>query len=341
MPPFPIPPQYKNMKTNLFLLTALLLAACNRLPANQEAEHSQDAIIVSQDIEYTGGHACISEDGRFAIESGTRPNGGTSPEYWSVWTIQDEAGRKHRIEHPYSSYQSQVHSLQKDDGATYYLVNCSMKASSREGYEWMEAYKIVGQTVEQVNAIDGSSLLKKDQQFLFRYDIPAWYFATQGAGYDWILEYDSCTRELYRPLTTEDYEITDRYQVYQFDGKQFIDKGERHNKHLHPSLAQYERLLQYCTTEHYIVRVDKLPDGQLRYASWAKPSTMQDKPDMVLTGGKIVSDEENASPAPSHIEYHFTRGNHHYIVNYSDSNHHDCLLVKKGEKVIIKEDILK
>lgn len=62
---------------------------------------------------------------------------------------------------PVSSYQDKVHCLSKNDSTTYYIINCSGKASSRDGYEWLEAYEIVGDTVERVNVVNGAALVKR------------------------------------------------------------------------------------------------------------------------------------------------------------------------------------
>lgn len=36
---------------------------------------------------------------------------------------------------------------------TYYIVNCFGKASSADGYEWLEVYKITGNTIKTVSVI--------------------------------------------------------------------------------------------------------------------------------------------------------------------------------------------
>lgn len=339
------------MKIGTLLIIALLFAACSHQPVNNQADDQQDSVPVSQD-NYDGGsdgHVCMSEDGRITIESGMHPDGGTAPDHWTVWTIRDDEGKKHMIKSPVSSYQDKIHCLSKNDGTTYYIVNCSGKASSRDGYEWLEAYEIVGDTVERVNVVDGSSPYQEDDRFSVNYDIPSWYFATMGAGYDWILEYDIHTKELYVPITTEDNNMTDRYKAWQFDGERFVYQGERPNRHLHSSLSQYDRLLQYITTKDYIVRVDLLANGELRYSSWRKPGTTEENPDIVLTGGKKVHYEVASNQLHPCDEYRFKNGSYQYIVNHCevgrDENgggvHHDYLMVMSEGKVLFKQEIEK
>ncbi len=332
------------MKASILLIMAALFAACTHQTTDNKTDDLQD-----DSLECCDGDVCMSEDGRITIESGRYSGGGTSPDYWTVWTIRNDEGEKHKINSPVSFYQDNVHSLSKNDGTTYYLVNCSGKASSRDGYEWLEAYEIVGDSVERVNVMDGSFPYQKDDRFSVNYEIPSWYYATKGAGYDWILEYDSHSKELYVAITTDDNEIIDRYNAWRFDGEQFVYQGERQNKHLNDTLSQYDRLLQYVTTEDHTVRVDLLADGKLRYASWYRPKTTEDAPDIVLTGGEKVHYEVDPDQTPPCDEYHFWNGSYEYIVNHCEigrddegkDTHQDYLIVRTNRKVLYKEKIEK
>ena len=93
------------MKVGSLLIITALFAACSHQPVNNKADDLQDSVIVSQDNsdESSEGHICMSEDGRITIASGMYPDGGTSPDYWSVWIIKDDEGKKHKIKSPVSS----------------------------------------------------------------------------------------------------------------------------------------------------------------------------------------------------------------------------------------------
>lgn len=293
---------------------------------------------------YEDSHVCVSEDGRVTIKSGMVPGGGTAPDYWATWTIIDNKGKKHVIMSPETSYQDKVHSIVKTDGTIYYIVNCYGKASSSDGYEWLQAYKIVGDTIQEVNVADGGRKIDNND-FEVNYYIPHWYFTTHGAGYDWILEYDAKTRSLYVPIT-EDRDILDRYHVWTFNGERFVYIGEQPHKNLHKSLCNYNRLIHYRTTKDYIVRVDSVDNQGLRYASWKKPKTMGDEPDIIIQGGRkqcyVVAPDE-LCPCD---DYRFNAGSFEYVVNYCEVNrgedgigrHHDFLLVKQNEKVVVKQE---
>lgn len=289
-------------------------------------------------------HICISEDKRITIESGIYPNGGTSPDYWAKWTIINAKGFKHELKFKNTAYMSDVHALRKLDGTTYYIVHCSGKASSSDGYAWLEAYRIVGDSIKEVNVTDGEDNIDNND-FHINYNIPNWYFTTNGAGYDWLFEYDTQTKRLYVPIT-EDGIIIDRYQVWQFNGEQFVYIDELPHKDLHKSLSTYNCLICYFTTKDYIVRVDSLDSKELRYASWMKPKTMADEPDIILKGGKRQKHTTEADELEKCDDYHFKNGNYEYIVNYCETKllnegigeHHDFLLVIGKNNILIKQE---
>lgn len=336
-------------------IVMLLLAACNEsgntnnAKAIQESPYEETSTEYSDSVKtagYESGRVCVSEDGRVSIESGVIPGGGTSPDFWAKWTIIDDAGKKYVIEYPESSFQSKVHSITKKDGTVYYLVNCFYKSSSRDGSEWLEAYKIVGDTIQAVNVADGGNNIN-NKEFSVNYNIPSWYFATNGAGNDWILEYDIHSKNLYVPVTTEDGSITDRYKIWHFDGNKFVCQGEKSHKKLHKSLANYYTLIRYATTKDYILRVDLLDDGELRYASWKRPKTMADKPDIIIKGGKWQHREVPSDELRPCDNYRFRNGSFEYVVNYCEVKkaenglveHHDFLLVKRNGQVITKQEL--
>lgn len=245
-----------------------------------------------------------------------------------------------------TSHQSNIHTITKADGTVYYIVNCFDKASSVDGYGWLQAYKIVGDTIQEVNVADGGSNINNNE-FSVNYDIPSLYFATNGAGYDWILEYDIHTKNLYVPITTEDKIIIDRYNIWHFDGNRFVCQGEGPHKNLHESLADYNTLIRYATTRDYILRIDALDGGKLRYASWKRPKTMADTPDIIIKGGKRHHHEMAPDELCPCDDYRFYNGSFEYMVNYCEvrkldngwGEHHDFLLVRRNGKVIAKQEL--
>lgn len=337
------------------VISLLVLAACSNGNVKNKDSEPQDSVevaVCSDDSDDEGAgtdddrHVCVSEDGRITIESGIVPGGGTAPDYWARWTVIDKDGGKHVIMSPETSYQDKVNTITKTDGTVYYIVNCYGKASSSDGYEWLQAYKIVGDTIQEVNVADGGCNVSNDE-FSVNYNIPSWYFATNGAGYDWILEYDIHTRDLYVPITTEEGIIVDRYKVWHFDGNRFVCQGESPHKNLHKSLTNYKTLICYATTKDYVLRIDALDDGELRYASWKKPKTMADMPDIIIGNGKKQHYEVASDELCPCDDYRFYNGSFEYVVNYCEvkeledgyGEHHDFLLVKRNGKVMTKQKL--
>lgn len=338
-----------------YIVVAFFLFVATACSNINKSINPEDSVDLDEILEYTDdteyddykdGHVCISEDGRISIESGMVPDGGTAPDYWARWRIKDDKGKTHVMMYPETSYQNKVHAINKTDGTVFYIVNCYGKASSVDGYEWIQAYKIVGDTIQQVNVMDGSDDVG-NHRFLVNYYIPSWYESTKGTGYDWVLDYDVHTRNLHVPITNDKRKIIDRYQVWHFDGNRFVYQGEKPHRNLHQSLADYSCLLCYATTKDYILRVDSTASMGLRYAAWKRPKTMADKPDIIITGGT----KRHYDAAPDELracdDYCFSNGSFEYVVNYCEvkmlenglGEHHDFLLVRKNGNVVKKQEL--
>lgn len=331
------------MKYFSTLLLGLLFVSCvNKSIADDEYTPTEFEYVDNTNIDADrGGYICTSEDGRISIESVMQPHDGTSPDFWSYWTIVDDNGKKQTFkeqgETPFHHY---VHPITKNDGSVYYLVSCYYKASSADAYEWLRAYKIVGDKIKEVNVVDGSDNIS-EQNFEVNYSIPDCYFLTNGAGFNWILEYDANSQNLY-VANIEDGVMLDRYDVWHFNGERFVNMGQQPHKNLHKSLSKYNRLIYYATTKDYIVRVDSITNLGLRYASWKKPKTMADEPDIIIHGGKKRVHPATETERGRCDDYHFANDDYEYIVNYcelGDGEHYDHLLIRKNGRVILKQEV--
>ncbi|MBR3079493.1 MAG: hypothetical protein IKH01_06725 [Prevotella sp.] len=272
--------------------------------------------------------------------------GGTSPSYAVLCQFRTKDGKSSiedfcvkEDEEP--AWVSKVHSIKRNDGTTYYIIARSFRASSNDGYMWMDAFVIDKDTLRNVSVLDCSDDLD-ECGLVINYLISDWYYRTNGEGWDWLFEYDADSRNLYVPLTMYVEEvsppiISDRYKMYHFDGMGFTDKGESSHKGLHQSLSQYIRLAKYFRTKNYIIRVDKMDNGDYRYASWKSSSTISNEPELVVMGGKY--DEKMDS-------YTFYYEGVEYIVGYNEDKHlseggfehHEFLMVRKDGNVLLKEE---
>ncbi len=297
---------------------------------------------VLADVDY---FTCASEDEVMKFYSWDTRQGGTSPCYGVICQFFTKNGKSvtehlgNRELEP--AWVSAVHAIKKDDGMTFYITTRGHRISSNEGYRCMDAFMIDHDTLKNVNVLDAGDDLDGDG-LVVDYRIADWHFATNGEGWDWLYEYDANERNLYAPLTVYIEEtipvLSDRYRVYHFDGKEFVDCGESAHKGLHESLGNYYRLACYFRTKNYIVRVDWMNEkDSLRYASWSTTLDMSRQPDIVIQGGTYDEEEDT---------YTFTNGGYEYIVNSCEnipiaggvSEHHEFLVVRKDGKVMLKEE---
>ena len=236
-----------------------------------------------------------------------------------------------------------LYTIKKDDGSVYYIVEMYCRASSSDADSWLQAFAIKNDQLVRVSVLDGIGDPKKDgERFHVYHGIADWYYATDGEGWDWILEYDPKSKSLYIPTVVYDTSpplFTDRYIVYRFDGQRFVEMGEQPHRGLHKSLANYKRLAWYFKTKNYTVRIDILDDaGTARYASWEKTTDMSQPPALVLIGGKKIE------YYGFYDSYSFENHGYEYFVGYyqtigSDGrpSYDDYLIVKKNGKILLKE----
>lgn len=302
---------------------------------------SLDSILVDKDDVST----CVSEDGVMKFYSWNTGRGGSCPDYAVVCQFRTKEGKlvteDFCVKEDTPALVSAVHSIKKDDGSTYYITIRSHSASSNDGYQWIDAFIIDNDTLKNVSVYDaGDDLDEGDLKI--NYSISDWYYTTNGEGWDWLFEYDAQNRNLYIPQIVYVYEtvpiISDRYRVYHFDGKKFVEQGASAHKGLHKSLANYYRLASYFRTKSHLVRIDWLDQkGTLRYASWKSPLDMSRQPDIVIHGGTYDKEKET---------YTFSNGGYEFVVGYSENEpvsegvykHHEFLLVRKNGKVVLKEE---
>ena len=85
-------------------------------------------------------------------------------------------------------------------------------------------------------------------------------------------DYENCLR------------YTGRYDVLQFNGKEFVSAGTDGAWWLNPNLRNYKRTISNNKTADGIEQIDLMPDGTFRRAVWKGAKTLDDlrkKPDEV------------------------------------------------------------
>lgn len=326
------------------MLLSLFFSCHNRdkRASSVTATEQTDSIclyLASDPVDTNDIFTCVSEDGSMKFSSWDTGMGGTCPDYAVICHFRGKDGETVTVDFCERecdpAWVSAVHSIKKDDGSTYYITTRSHRASSNDGYMWMDAFMIDHDTLKNVSVYDAGDDID-DSGLVINYPIAHWYFATNGEGWDWLFEYDAEDRNLYIPQIVYIDEsipvINDRYRVWHFNGKEFVDKGESAHKGLHKSLAHYYSLASYFRTKNHLVRVDQMDyNGAFRYASWKTTSDMSSQPDIVIQGG--IYDEEKDT-------YTFINDGYEYVVGYREGEpiRHEYLLVRKDGKVILKEE---
>ncbi len=110
-------------------------------------------------------------------------------------------------------------------------------------------------------------------------------------------------------------------------------------KTLHSSIRAYKQPILEWKTAKFQIRVDDLGSDNYRYASWSINKSQSEKPDLVLTGGKLEFDGSGGNH-----QYSFAKGKYLYrcyvnVMGKSDSVP-GFLEVFKGKKQLLSADVL-
>ncbi len=348
------------MNKHIFILaiSALLFVSCNghkekqAEPVKQENKpiemaNEGDTLCYPSEfipVDRTEVQVYVSEDEKMRIYCWNTYQGGTCPDYAAKCQYRTNDGKVRIVDMggygvDNNPAVNNVHSVQKNDGTTIYLIERYFRISSNAGESWIDAYVIDKDSLKVVDVCGKDKMSSS-------YSIADWYDRTI-EGWDWLYEYDAEAKNLYVPETDgESYPLalTDRYTVYHFDGEKFVPKRNQPHRGLHPSLRDYKNLELFFRTKNHIVRIDKLNNGGLRYASWKYPATMSDKPDLVIVGGRYGNQYDADSE-----EYTFVNGSYTYLCGVEEhtptekegvTEYHKYLIVEKGDEVVLKEERL-
>lgn len=270
-----------------------------------------------------------TKDGRLRILYWNTGMGGTCPDIERYTLLKADDGSTHLVEDGHDSPQLlDIYSLKTTRGETVYLLHEYYREWSTYGAAWAWCCRIKG------NTLDTLALFPHGKTSVgVEYNIPGWYFtANDGEGWDWLFDLEG--NDLYVPIVRSDG-ITDRYNLYRWNGLQFDSIGNVGNHRLHASLQEYYDLTSYFVTKGFRVRIDQMGDDTYRYASWPRSKETSSKPDIVIYGGRY--DEQKGC-------YVFENDGYIYRVGDIDSmfggieRKHDGLVVEKGDKVLLWQE---
>lgn len=149
--------------------------------------------------------------------------------------------------------------------------------------------------------------------------------------------YDTSERSFWLPETDEFDSMTDKYYRYTFDGEVFRTTNIPEMSPLVTSkLDGYKCQVLVYSAEEVLLRIDKMPDGTYRYASWREWSkdensaVMCSKPNIILTGGTYNEMTHR---------YYFYNGKYCYIVPDIDwDGHYGRRGIPCHDKLVITYD---
>lgn len=268
-------------------------------------------------------------DGRLRFIYWNTGMGGTCHDIARYTLLKADDGSTHLVEDGHDSPQLlDIYSLKTTRGETVYLLHEYYREWSTYGAAWAWCCRIKG------NTLDTLALFPHGKTSVgVEYNIPGWYFtANDGEGWDWLFDLEG--NDLYVPIVRSDG-ITDRYNLYRWNGLQFDSIGNVGNHRLHASLQEYYDLTSYFVTKGFRVRIDQMGDDTYRYASWPRSKETSSKPDIVIYGGRY--DEQKGC-------YVFENDGYIYRVGDIDSmfggieRKHDGLVVEKGDKVLLWQE---
>ena len=133
--------------------------------------------------------------------------------------------------------------------------------------------------------------------------------------------------------------ITGRILHYRFNGKVFECTGVTYPQGLYKDLCNFQYNIIISYQDPWIFRIDKMPDGNYRYASW-KNKKDTDEPNIVVNGGTYTSTLLDDTDSNAKEEkYVFKNYSYTYeiswIVEYYTYIHSFKVVVKRGDEVLL------
>ena len=133
--------------------------------------------------------------------------------------------------------------------------------------------------------------------------------------------------------------LTGRILCYRFNGKVFECTGVSYPQGLYKDLCNFQYNIIISYQDPWIFRIDRMPDGSYRYASW-KNKKETDEPNIVVNGDTYTSTvlDETISNAKEE-KYVFKNYSYTYeiswIVEYYTYLHSFKVIVKRGDEVLL------
>ena len=175
-----------------------------------------------------------------------------------------------------------------------------------------------------INLEDGSTSYISGNELVFSPNLKFIYsYANDGIDFDGISLHQMIDKKA-QPILITDYDIDEKYK-FEFSnfGKAYWvsdscfyannDKGyykfKIQDKRITYSNELKENII-HAENSKFIIKVDELKDGTIRYTSWNKPKTITERPSLVLYNGAV----EQQTKYGSGFDYRFQNGEYLYVI---------------------------
>tara|TARA_R110002012_G_scaffold206357_2_gene376168 strand:+ start:29307 stop:30404 length:1098 start_codon:yes stop_codon:yes gene_type:complete len=178
-----------------------------------------------------------------------------------------------------------------------------------------------------INLEDGSTSYISGDELIFSPNLNFIYsYAHDGIDFDGISLHQIIDKKAY-PILITDYDIEEKYKFkFSSFGKVYWDSDSTflasHEKEYYKFKIQDKQITHrneceeniiHSENNKFIIKVDKLKDGSIRYTSWNKPNTTKDRPSLVLYNGEL----EKQNKYGSGFDYRFENGEYLYIIEHN------------------------
>lgn len=124
----------------------------------------------------------------------------------------------------------------------------------------------------------------------------------------------------------------------EFKQRQKLIHIEKSN--LNTSLSKFREPIIKMSTKQFSIRIDDLGNGNYRYASWPKGISLKEKPDLVITHGKLIPDGSGGN-----YKFAFKNGTYTYECQISpiredDSPEAFLSVFKEGHRILNQAAVL-
>ncbi len=113
-----------------------------------------------------------------------------------------------------------------------------------------------------------------------------------------------------------------------------VSEGTEVYEEIHESIQDYEALENILETEKFRIRIDRLENGDYRYASWSANQKMLEQPDLILTNGEYIREGTGGNHS-----YEFANGVYKYRCSIHKLRAYEeppaALLVYKDDEQIL------